>query len=268
MSPLCPKLSIRLEVLPGKSVAEQIQKAAEYGFHAIALPGRFTDRWLTGLRECVDDIPLPIASLSLGFEHSLISPTADQRAKCRDSLLRLFDLCAEFGAKLFNMPPCLIQDNPDRIQDPGQIEALLLEQLPEIADQAKQRDVAVLLEPVNKYESDTMNSVIEAAAISERCNHSHLGITADFFHMQLEELYPADALEKALSQIRHIHVAENTRVEPGPGSLDFYEGFGVLKENGYDGIIEVECRYLSGPADEVLPVSAAFLQNVWRTVGY
>lgn len=263
MTNLPPQLSIRLEVLPGESVAEQIQEAAEFGFHAIALPGRFEDRWLSGLRECHDDSPLPIASISLGFEHSLISPSKEQRSKCRDSLLRLFDLCAEFGAELFNMPPCLIQDNPERIQDAAQIESLLLEQLPEVADEAESRGVILLLEPVNKYESETMNSVIEAAEISSKCNHSHLGITADFFHMQLEELHPADALVEAYPQIRHIHVAENTRVEPGPGSLDFYEGFSVLKANGYDGFIEVECRYLSGPAEIVLPASAAHLQNVW-----
>ncbi|MEM1295855.1 MAG: sugar phosphate isomerase/epimerase family protein [Verrucomicrobiota bacterium] len=258
-----PELLIRLEVLPGATVAEQIQNAADFGFQAIALPGRFIDRWLGGLRECRADLALPIASISLGFEHSLLSPSADQRAKCRESLVRLFDLCAEFGAGLFNLPPCLIQDNPKRIHDPNEIETLLLEQLPEVADEAKARGVVLLLEPVNKYESETINSVVEAAEISQKCNHSHLGITADFFHMQLEELHSAEALARALPQVRHVHVAENTRVEPGSGSLDFHEGFGVLKNGDYKGLIEVECRSLSGPAAEVLPASAAHLRNVW-----
>lgn len=61
---MTPKLSIRLEVLPGTSVAEQVAGAKRFGFDAIALPGRFKDRWLPGLRECLADSPLPMASIS------------------------------------------------------------------------------------------------------------------------------------------------------------------------------------------------------------
>lgn len=267
---MVPDISVRLEVLQGDSVAEQIQSAADYGFDAIALPGRFKDRWLPGLRDCLKDRPLPMASISLGFVHSLLSPASEQRSECRDSLRRLLDLCAEFDVGLLNVPPCLIQDNPERICEAGdhssiteRLDELLLEQLAGLADEARDRAVILLLEPVNKYESDYLNSVGHAAAIARRLNHSAVAVTADFFHMQMEELHMELALTEAMPCVQHVHVAENTRVEPGPGSLDFSPGFKALKESGYSGLIEVECRYLSGPAGEVLPLSADYLRQIW-----
>jgi len=259
-----PKLSIRLEVLPGDRVATQIANAARFGFDAIALPGRFKDRWLPGLRECIADSPLPMASISLGFRHSLLSPDPARRSECCDSLVELMDLCAEFGAKLLNVPPCLIQDNAERVTDRATCDELLLEQMPAIGDSARDREVMFLLEPVNKYESDYLNSVEPAAELTRKLGHPNIACTADFFHMQMEELHLDAALLRAGSQVRHVHVAENTRVEPGPGSLDFRPGFKALNDIGYRGLVEVECRWLSGVAADVLPKSVGYLRHEWN----
>jgi sugar phosphate isomerase/epimerase len=62
-----------------------------------------------------------------------------------------------------------------------------------------------------------------------------------------------------------VHVSgRSSRNEPGPGSLDFTPGFAALKDIGYSGMIEVEARCLSGPAEEVLPRSIAFLHTTWE----
>ena len=266
-----PDISIRLEVLPGESVAEQVANAAKYKFDAIALPGRFKDRWLRPLRECRGDLPLPMASISLGFVHSLLSPSEARRQECRDSLLELLDLCAELGAPRLNVPPCLIQDNPERITESGsfgtlreRLDAMLLEELPAIGNAAAEREVVFLIEPVNKYESEYLNSVVHAAELVDELDQPAVKVTADFFHMQLEELDTAAALERSGAVVQHVHVAENTRVEPGPGSMDYRPGFRELQRVGYAGLLEVECRYLSGPADAVLPASANYLRSVWN----
>ncbi len=271
------RISCRLEVLPGETVMNQLNAAHRFGFEGVTLPGRFTERWLKPLRECFEDSPLPMAALSLGFRKSLLCADPPDRQTCRDDLLTLFDLCAEFGVKIFNLPPCLIQDNPERIHDTGRfgsirerLDALLLEQLPTLGDEAGQRGVELLIEPVNQYESHYLNSVEHAAELCRQLDHPAVGFTADFFHMQLEELHTADAIRAAGAPtrtghfpLRHVHVAENTRVEPGPGSMDFQPGFRALKEIGYHGWIEVECRKLSGLAAEVLPKSVDRLASAW-----
>jgi len=265
------KISCRLEVLPGKRVLDKLNNAAKFGFDAISLPGRFLNDYLDELRKCLADSPLPLVSMSLGFSGSLLSPHKKVREQCRDSFLKLFDICAELGVGCVNVPPVLIEDNPDRITDPGPYnsveqaqDALLIEQLPALGDQAKKRGLMLLLEPVNHYESEYLNTIPHAAKLCENLNHDHIGLTCDFFHMQLEELSIPQSLSKAGRWIKHVHVAENTRVEPGPGSLNFTPGFQTLKEMGYSGFIELECRRLSGPPEKVLPKSVEYLRMLWK----
>ncbi len=259
-----PSITCRLEVLPGANVAEKVANAQRYGFAGVALPGRFLKSWLDEARAFQAASPLPFVSLSLGFEGSLLSPHPAVRQQCRDSILRLLDICAEFNVHLFNIPPVLIQDNPERLKDRAQQDALFLEQLPALGDAAKARDVTFLVEPVNRYESDYLHSIEHAAQLCAQLNHPAIALTADFFHMQLEELHADAALTKAGVWTKHIHVAENTRIEPGPGSLNFTPGFRALKHLGYRGLIEVECRNLSGPGEVVLPRSVVYLQQLWQ----
>jgi sugar phosphate isomerase/epimerase len=266
-----PRIACRLEVLPGERILDKLTNAANFGFDAVSLPGRFLNDYLDELRRCLADSPLPFVSMSLGFSGSLLSPYEKIREQCRDSFLKLFDICAELGVAYVNVPPVLIEDNPDRITDPGPYatveqaqDALLIEQLPDLGDQAKKRGLMFLLEPVNHYESEYLNTVPHAAKLCETLNHDHIGLTCDFFHMQLEELSIPQSLYRAGKWIKHVHVAENTRVEPGPGSLNFKPGFQTLKGLKYGGFIELECRKLSGPAEKVLPKSVEYLRRLWK----
>jgi sugar phosphate isomerase/epimerase len=265
-----PPLSCRLEVLPGGRVIDQLQSAAHMGFDGVALPGRYLDSWLGPLRECRDDSPVAMAGISLGFRGSLLSPHSSVRTECRASLIRLLDLAAELRAGWINVPPCLTQDNPGRMTGPGgfaslqeRLDGLLLEQLPELGDAALDRGVLFLIEPVNRSESDYLNSIEHAARLCARLHHPAVGCTADFFHMQLEQPNLSGALGRAGHFVRHVHLAGASRQEPGPGMLDFSSGFRALKSSGYRGWLEIECRSLSGSAAEVLPASADYLRKTW-----
>ena len=259
------EISVRLEMLPGKRVIDKLNNAKKYGFDGVSLPGRFLSSYIEELLECLADVPLPLDSISLGFEGSLVSPRKEIRSKCKDSLVELFDLCAKLGVKSLNMPPVLIQDNPERLAEKEAQDELLLEQLPDLCDEAEKRGVTLLLEPVNNYETEYLTTLPHAAMLCEKINHSYLGITCDFYHMQIEELNIPESILAAGKWIKRVHVAENTRVEPGPGSLDFKPGFKALKEVGYDGIIEIECRKLSGKPEDVLPRSIEYLNGLWTT---
>ena len=54
------------------------------------------------------------------------------------------------------------------------------------------------------------------------------------------------ALRDAGAYIRHVHLADNTRMEPGTGDIDFVSAFRALVEAGFDGYMALECS-LSGP---------------------
>lgn len=255
-------ISCRLELLPGKKVIDKLNAGAQFGLDAVALPGRFIDTYIDELKSSYKYSPLPFSSLSLGFDGSLLSPFEEVRKKCRKSLLMLFDLCAEFSIPNFNMPPVLIEDNPERIKAKQEQFSLLCKQLPCLADEAGKRGVRILLEPVNRYESEFLNTLGEATEICEKIKHENVGITADFFHMQLEELNFMDPVIKAGKWIKYVHVADNVRVEPGVGSLDFKSAFKSLQSIDYSGFIEIESRTLSGSPEKVLPESISFLKRL------
>ncbi len=266
------RLSCRLELLPGDTVRERIERAARYGFDAISAPGRYLDDFLAPLVACKNDAPLPIASLSLGFKGSLLSPRAAARQQCRESLIDLFDVCESLGIPALNMPPVLVQDNPQRISVPDRfpsvrerLDAMLLEQLPELGDQAQKRGVTLLLEPVNRSESDYLHQIGHAAALCSRIGHPSIGLTADFYHMHTEESDVSEALRSAGPYLKLVHLAEPVgRTEPGSGSTDFRPGFATLKEMDYNGFAELECRALSGPPDDTLPATVQFLRDTWQ----
>lgn len=256
-------LSIRLEVLPGKSFLDKFDKAKQYGFDAVELPGRYLNDFKSELLKEKDNLPLPVSSISLGFRGSLISSEESVRMQCRDDIKGLLDLCSMVAAKGLVMPPHLYQDEQFKLVKSHQArDELMLEQLPELAEYAENTGTLLLLEPVNRYETDYLNRIDQAADLCERVGRDGLGITADFFHMQIEELKPAESIKSSGKWIKHVHVAENTRVEPGVGSLDFVPGFRVLREIGYEGYIVIECRTLSGPPDNVLPDAANYLRNL------
>jgi len=263
-----PPIACRLEVLPGDTVAEKVRHAAASGFDGVGLPGRYLDDFSAELKSFAPDSPLPFVSLSLGFKASLVSPNSEERRRCAESLARLLAFCRYVGGPCFNMPPVLLQDVSERVTGAdadARQDRLLLEQLPPICDEAARNGVTLLLEPVNRFESDYLNTVGHAARLCRAVDHPNLGLTADFFHMQMEELNAEDAIRAAGACVRHVHVAENTRVEPGPGSMDFDPGFRALKAIGYTGVIEVECRNLSGPAEDVLPASVRYLRACWES---
>lgn len=261
-------LAIRLEVLPGESVLEKFEHAAGYGFDAIELPGRYLAGYRDELLACRNRLPLKISSISLGYRGSLISSDPVVRSECRRDIQNLLNLCAEIGAGVLVVPPLLNMDAqhwPAHARPPesaSERDALLLDELSPLAEVARKLNVFLTLEPVNRFETSYLRTLAQASELCAAANRSSLGITADFFHMQIEELQPADAIRKTGKWLRHVHVADNTRVEPGVGSLNFRPGIAVLHEIGYRGYLVVECRGLSGPAEIVLPRCAQFLRNM------
>lgn len=258
------KIGIRYEVLPGAGVVERFRNAARFGFDMIELPGRYLHEYRDDLETNRGSLALPISSLSLGFRGSLVSADADSRAECRESTKALLGFCAKIGAIGLVMPPILHMDNHAKVPEVAQQDALLHEQLPELAAVAADEGVTLMLEPVNGMETDYLTTIEHGLQICDTVNSPGLGLTIDFFHMQITELDGPAAIRRAGKWIRHVHVAENIRCEPGPGALDFAPGFEALREIDYDGFVVVECRYLSGPAEDVLPRSAEYLRALVR----
>lgn len=257
-------LAIRLEVLPGKTLLEKFSNAEKFGFSAVELPGRFLSEYYEELMTFRKKLPLKISSISLGFKGSLLSKEESERKQCCNDIKRLLELCGELGAVGLVMPPLLFVDKCNGFTGKAGDE-MILEQLPELADFAAERSLNLMLEPVNRGETDYLTTIDHALQICNAVNRDGLGITADYFHMSREETDMAQALRKCGKWLKHFHISETPdRTEPRPGGLDFQTAFDVLRELGYRGYTVLECRSLSGAAEKVLPDSIAYLNSLMK----
>jgi sugar phosphate isomerase/epimerase len=100
--------------------------------------------------------------------------------------------------------------------------------------------VELLVEPLNRYETDLVNTVAEGLALLDQVGAGNVGLLADTFHMNIEEPSLEDSLRLAGARLRHFHVADSNRHYPGGGHLDFPRLLGALRGAGYDGWVSVE----------------------------
>jgi sugar phosphate isomerase/epimerase len=105
---------------------------------------------------------------------------------------------------------------------------------------AQKQGVTLLLEPINRYETNIINRVEEALEVVEEIGSKHLRLLLDTFHMNIEERSIVGSVLMAGSHLGYIHFADNNRLAPGWGHIDFSQVLSGLKELGYQGPISVE----------------------------
>ena len=112
--------------------------------------------------------------------------------------------------------------------------------LRECLEFAKEKNVKLTLEPVNRYESNFINSMEEGVEFIKKINRPDIGLLADTFHMNIEEPSIYGSIIKAKDFITHVHFADSNRWAPGYGHLDFPKIVDTLKEIGYQGYVSAE----------------------------
>jgi sugar phosphate isomerase/epimerase len=105
---------------------------------------------------------------------------------------------------------------------------------------AERAGVGLVIEPINRYETDWLNTVGETIRLIERVGHPRLGVLADTFHMNIEERSIEGAMEAGKSHLRHVHVADSNRWAPGDGHLDFGSILQTLRRVKYGGYLSAE----------------------------
>lgn len=193
---------------------------------------------VSALRAMLSGLRLQAPALGTGAAYdeglSLSHPDPSRRAGAMARLKAHVDLGAALGAAV------IVGLIRGRASDGlGRDEALRLiaEHLGEVAAYAASLGVRLLLEPINRYETDLINTVEDALAEAEAAG-GNVGLLIDTFHMNIEERRIAESVRAAGSRVWHVHVADSNRLAPGLGHLDFREVVDALRDVGYD-------RYLS-----------------------
>ncbi|WP_417837722.1 sugar phosphate isomerase/epimerase family protein [Thalassospira tepidiphila] len=123
--------------------------------------------------------------------------------------------------------------DPDAFQRVAEVYARL-------ADRAREAGIQLGIEAVNRYESNIVNTVDEAARLVREVDESVLFAHIDTFHMNIEEHNVVDTITRNIDVIGHVHIGESHRGYLGSGSVDFAQTFQALARAGYEGPIVLE----------------------------
>ena len=155
-----------------------------------------------------------------------------------DHLRLLLDIAGELGGGP------LILGSPKQRSSRGTTAAealdLFTEGLISLAQYAWERKSRILVEALSSKDTDVVNTLFEAFAVSAAVNHPGVEIMFDF-HNTADEVKPWPALlEEFKDSIFHVHANELDGRWPGTGATDFGPSLAVLERNGYAGWVSLE----------------------------
>ncbi|MET7254534.1 sugar phosphate isomerase/epimerase family protein [Dyadobacter fermentans] len=151
--------------------------------------------------------------------------------------------------------------------------------LREVSQIAGDCGVTLGLEPLNRFETDMVNTVDQALSILDEVGSPHLKIVLDTFHSNIEEKdIPATIRKIGKDLLCHVQGNESDRGTPGTGHLEWQGIQGALTEIGYDGAVVIETfgqpskelaraaciwRPLANSADELAEEGLAFYRKMF-----
>jgi D-psicose/D-tagatose/L-ribulose 3-epimerase len=132
----------------------------------------------------------------------------------------------------------------------------------ETAEVAKAAGVDLVLEIVNRFETNLLNTTAQGLAFVEETGSDHVRLQLDTFHMNIEEANPAAAIRLAGDRIGYFHIGESNRGYLGDGTIDFDPIFDALVELDYQRDIVFE-SFSGAIVDEALSLACGIWRDTW-----
>jgi hydroxypyruvate isomerase len=130
--------------------------------------------------------------------------------------------------------------------------ATMIENLVFAADKLAQEGIALLVEPINRYDMPgfLLNTSADAMAMIEAAGPRTIKLQYDIYHMQRSEGELAATIARLLPRIGHFQIADNPgRHEPGTGEINYPYLLKQIVGAGYDGWIGCEYRPRAGTVE-------------------
>ena len=124
--------------------------------------------------------------------------------------------------------------------DHGTATGYLQEALEDLGTHAAQYKVPLLFEPLNRYETNMVNTMEGGVSLLRSLTTKNVKLLADLFHMNIEEANMPEAIRASAGQIGHVHFVDSNRRPAGLGHLDFPSIVAALRAVGFDGFASAE----------------------------
>ena len=212
----------------------------------------------------VERAGIPVYSFNTFFPTKGVSIYApDAMEYIRGYTARAFERAEALGGKVCvfgSSKARYIEDGIDR----AFAEQRLLDVLSLCGEMADKHGILIAVEPLNKNETNYINTVTDAAEVARRLNKKNVGALVDFYHFFMEN-EPDANVENAKDVLLHAHLARPNADRMAPRAEDattVAHWAELLKKTDYQGAISLECRY--GDEFERLLTEATPLMQVFR----
>ena len=194
------------------------------------------------LRRLLSEHSLSLAAVGTGagwVKHKLhlCLPDAAARKNAREFIRAIIEFAAA------NQAPAIIGSMQGRTGDGvdhSTALAYLAEALEDLGAFAQARGVPLIYEPLNRYETNLINTVAAGVNLFQGLATRNVKLLADLFHMNIEEPDIAAAIRGGAGHIGHLHFVDSNRRPAGLGHLDYGPIAAALGEIGYAGYASAE----------------------------
>lgn len=219
-----------------------IDHSKSLGFDVIEIPLMEVEKFdPVAIRGRLDGVGIDVCtSTACAVDTDVSSPDNGIRKAGIDYLKRCVEATAEaggtclsgvlysaIGGRVDGMPG---QEYRDRSADA----------LREVAIFARDHDVTIGLEPVNRYETFLVNTCEQALDLVRMIGEPNVAVHLDSYHMNIEEEEFYMPTLVSTPYLCHYHLSESHRGTPGTGTVDWTSIFQALAEGGYTGVVGLE----------------------------
>lgn len=230
-----------------ENLTEKFKFVKSLGFECFEIDGNVLMNHVDEVKEAIAVSGLPVSSACGGYRGWIGDFIEERRVNGVEDLKIILRALKEVGGTgvvvpaawgmfTYRLPPMVSPRSHE-----GDVQAILTS-LKELEPVAEETGTWLYLEPLNRYQDHMLNTLEDGVNIIKQGAFKRVKLTADFYHMSIEEDDISESLKKYKDEIGHIHIAENHRYQPGTGSVDFKRHMETLKQTGYDGAVVNEGR--------------------------
>jgi D-psicose/D-tagatose/L-ribulose 3-epimerase len=219
-------------------------KIKSMGYDAVEIPVEYPEKIdAKVVRAALKDNGLePVVCGAFGPSRDLTHDDPAVHDTCFHYIVQCFDICNEWNAKFLAGPMysavgkarMVSQEQRKREWD------LAVANLHKVCKLAAERQLEIALEPLNRFESDLINTADDLMRLINDVNHPAAKVLLDGFHMTIEERDLEKAIVTAGDKLIHVQVSENYRGTPGTGQTAWSSIKKGLEKISYRGVVSIE----------------------------
>lgn len=219
-------------------------KIKSMGFDAVEIPMEYPEKInAKEVKAALNANGLePVACGAFGPSRDLTNDDPAVHENCFRYIIECFDLCNTWDAP-FLAGPMYSAVGKARMVSPEQRKVeweRAVTNLHKVCKLAHERNLKIALEPLNRFESDMVNTAQDVLRLINDINHPAAKVLLDGFHMAIEEKNIEEAITLAGDKLIHVQVSENYRGTPGTGQTPWNDLKKGLANIDYSGVVSIE----------------------------